>query len=44
MKKYITLYLDDEVVEKVDDIAKKEERSRSYVIKKILNQHFNKNK
>ncbi len=44
MKKYISVYLDELLVGKIDDIARKEERSRNYIINEILNKHFLKNK
>ena len=34
--RYINLYLPEEIVKKIDSIAEKEERSRNFVIKKIL--------
>ncbi len=36
MKKYYSVYLDETLIDKIDDIAKKEERSRNYIIKEIL--------
>jgi len=34
--RYINLYLPEVLVHKVDSIAQKEERSRNFIIKKIL--------
>ena len=36
MKKYYSVYLDETLVDKIDDIAKKEERSRNFIIKELL--------
>ena len=44
MMKYISTYLDESLVEKIDKLAEKEERSRSWFIKKILTEFLEKNK
>ena len=38
--RYINLYLPLDLVEKIDSIAFKEERSRNFTIKKILEKHL----
>jgi metal-responsive CopG/Arc/MetJ family transcriptional regulator len=38
--RYINLYLPNEIVKKIDEAAKKEERSRNFIIKKILERHM----
>jgi len=40
--RYINLYLPEEIVSKVDSIASKEERSRNFIIKKILEKYLGK--
>ncbi len=40
MMKYISVYLDEELVEKIEDKAKREERSRNFMIGKILRDFF----
>jgi len=40
--RYINLYLPEEIVSKVDSIASKEERSRNFIIKKILEKYMDK--
>ena len=39
--RYINLYLPEKLVEKIDAIAEKEDRSRNYTIKKILEKEVN---
>ena len=34
--RYVNLYLPEELVEKIDSLAEGEERSRNFIIKKIL--------
>jgi|TARA_B100001964_G_scaffold238539_1_gene304220 predicted transcriptional regulator len=34
--RYVNLYLPEEIVSKIDLIASKEERSRNFIIKKML--------
>ena len=38
--RYVNLYLPEEIVSKVDSIADKEERSRNFTIKKILEKYL----
>jgi predicted transcriptional regulator len=38
--RYVNLYLPEEIVNKVDSIASKEERSRNFIIKKILEKYI----
>jgi predicted transcriptional regulator len=38
--RYVNLYLPEEIVDKVDSIASKEERSRNFIIKKILEKYL----
>ena len=38
--RYVNLYLPEELVDKVDSIASKEERSRNFIIKKILEKYI----
>ena len=40
--RYINLYLPEDIVDKVDSIASKEERSRNFIIKKILEKYLEK--
>jgi len=40
--RYVNLYLPEEIVSKVDSIASKEERSRNFIIKKILEKYLEK--
>jgi len=40
--RYVNLYLPEEIVSKVDSIADKEERSRNFIIKKILEKSLEK--
>ena len=40
--RYINLYLPEEIVSKIDSIASKEERSRNFIIKKILEKYLEK--
>ena len=40
--RYVNLYLPEEIVGKVDSIASKEERSRNFIIKKILEKYLGK--
>jgi len=40
--RYINLYLPEEIVSKIDSIATKEERSRNFIIKKILEKYLEK--
>ena len=40
--RYINLYLPEDIVDKIDSIAAKEERSRNFTIKKILEKHIGK--
>tara|TARA_Y100000310_G_C20500436_1_gene723707 strand:- start:100 stop:249 length:150 start_codon:yes stop_codon:yes gene_type:complete len=37
--RYVNLYLPNELVSKVDSLAEKDERSRNFIIKKILEKH-----
>ena len=38
--RYVNLYLTDELVQKIDSLAEKDERSRNFVIKKVLEVHL----
>jgi|TARA_B100001964_G_scaffold55293_1_gene62534 metal-responsive CopG/Arc/MetJ family transcriptional regulator len=38
--RYVNLYLPEEIVDKIDSIASKEERSRNFIIKKILEKYL----
>ena len=38
--RYVNLYLPEEIVDKIDSIASKEERSRNFTIKKILEKYL----
>ena len=40
--RYVNLYLLEEIVSKIDSIAAKEERSRNFIIKKILEKYLEK--
>ena len=40
--RYVNLYLPEEIVSKIDSIADKEERSRNFTIKKILEKYLEK--
>ena len=40
--RYINLYLPNELVKKIDSLAEKDERSRNFVIKKILEKFLEK--
>ena len=40
--RYVNLYLPEEIVDKIDSIASKEERSRNFIIKKILEKYLEK--
>ena len=40
--RYINLYLPEEIVDKIDSIASKDERSRNFIIKKILEKYLGK--
>ncbi len=40
--RYVNLYLPEEIVDKIDSIASKEERPRNFIIKKILEKHLEK--
>jgi|TARA_B100001964_G_scaffold64883_1_gene73968 metal-responsive CopG/Arc/MetJ family transcriptional regulator len=40
--RYINLYLPEEIVSKIDSIAVKDERSRNFIIKKILEKYLEK--
>ena len=40
--RYMNLYLLEEIVSKIDSIAAKEERSRNFIIKKILEKYLEK--
>ena len=40
--RYVNLYLPEELVSKIDSIATKEERSRNFTIKKILEKYLGK--
>ena len=40
--RYVNLYLPEELVDKIDSIASKEERSRNFIIKKILEKYLEK--
>ncbi|KKK94513.1 hypothetical protein LCGC14_2682100 [marine sediment metagenome] len=44
MKQYISIYLDVNIVEEVDKLAKKKERSRSWFVSKIIKEFLEKNK
>ena len=37
--RYVNLYLPDDLVDKIDKLAKDDERSRNFVIKKILEKY-----
>jgi len=40
--RYVNLYLPEELVSKIDSIATKEERSRNFIIKKIIEKYLEK--
>lgn len=40
--RYINLYLPDDLVKEIDSFAEKEERSRNFIIRKILEKNFGK--
>jgi len=40
--RYVNLYLPEELVSKIDSIASKEERSRNFIIKKIIERYLEK--
>jgi len=42
MKKsrYVNFYLPEELVDKLDAVAEKEERSRNFILKKIIEKYF----
>jgi len=40
--RYVNLYLPEEIVSKIDSIASKEERSRNFIIKKIIERYLEK--
>ena len=40
--RYVNLYLPEEIVSKIDAVAVKEERSRNFIIKKILEKYLEK--
>lgn len=40
--RYVNFYLPEAIVQKIDSIAEKEERSRNFIIKKILEKHLEK--
>ncbi len=40
--RYVNIYLPDALVQKIDSIAEKEERSRNFIIKKILERYVEK--
>ena len=40
--RYVNLYLLEEIVDKIDSIASKNERSRNFIIKKILEKYLEK--
>ena len=42
--RYVNLYLPEELVDKVDSIASKDERSRNFTIKKILEKYLDSKK
>ena len=37
--RYVNLYLPEELVEKIDRLAEGEERSRNFIIRKMLEKH-----
>ncbi len=37
--RYVNLYLPQELVDAIDELAEADERSRNFIIKKILEQH-----
>ena len=40
--RYVNLYLPEDIVSQIDSIATKEERSRNFIIKKILEKYLEK--
>ena len=40
--RYVNIYLPDALVQKIDSIAGKEERSRNFIIRKILEKYVEK--
>ena len=38
--RYVNFYLPEDIVEKIDKIASKNERSRNFIMKKILEKYF----
>lgn len=38
--RYVNLYLPEALVQKIDEIAENEERSRNFIIKKILEKNI----
>ena len=44
MKRYVNLYIDEKLVDKIDKTAKKKERSRNYIIVEVLKKVFSENK
>jgi|TARA_B100001971_G_C17903375_1_gene389105 metal-responsive CopG/Arc/MetJ family transcriptional regulator len=40
--RYVNFYLPETIVQGIDSIAEKEERSRNFIIKKILEKHLGK--
>jgi len=40
--RYVNLYLPEKLVSEIDDIASKDERSRNFTIKKILEKYLEK--
>lgn len=38
--RYINLYLPEKLVQKIDSLAEKDDRSRNYTIKKILEKYL----
>ena len=42
--RYVNFYLPEDVVDKIDKIASKNERSRNFVMKKILEKYFKEKK
>jgi predicted transcriptional regulator len=42
-KKHVTLRMPDELVEKVEAEAKRQRRSRSFIIEEIISQHYSQN-
>lgn len=40
--RYVNLYLPEALVQKIDGIAESEERSRNFIIRKMLEKHIEK--